>query len=145
MDKYLFSTRRRCLCTMLAVGLLCALSSCGRPPESSKLPFGGVNSPVAQQVITGKMAVTGWALSEAGVESVSIYIDRAFVTDCETGLPRPDVANAYPTMAASGASGWAATVESARLAPGWHELTVQARSRKGATRDLASLPVLIQR
>ena len=111
----------------------------------SKLPFGGVNAPLSEQKITGKVDFTGWALSEEGIESVSIYVDRAFVANCSTGLPRPDVAKAYPHMPESGASGWAATFDPANFLPGWHELTVQAKSKAGATRDVGSLPFMVQR
>jgi hypothetical protein len=61
------------------------------------------------------------------------------------GLPRPDVAQTYPNVHESGAAGWKATFDSTILLPNWHELTVQAKSKAGATRDLASLPILIQR
>ena len=135
---------------ILVVGVGLSFASCGQQRKldgkvAPRLPFGGVNVPVSQQKIAGKMDVTGWAVSEAGIESVSIYVDRAFVAPCATGLPRPDVAKAYPDMPNSGASGWTATVDSARFAPGWHELTVQARTKDGATRDLVSLPILFER
>jgi hypothetical protein len=139
-----------CLRAVLIVGLGLLLASCAHQSTSegkvrSKLPFGGVNTPASQQAITGKVDVTGWALSEAGIESVSIYVDRAFVADCSTGLARPDVSKAYPSMPASSASGWTVTFDSTNFSAGWHDLTVQAQSKTGATRDLASLPVLFQR
>jgi hypothetical protein len=100
---------------------------------------------VSQQKITGKVNVTGWALTEAGIESVTIYVDRTFVADCSMALSRPDVAKAYPNMPESGVSGWTVTFDSTNFSPGWHDLTVQAKSQTGATRDLASLPLLVQR
>jgi hypothetical protein len=132
----------------LILGLGLSLASCARDQKSGgrvNLPFGGVNTPVSQQSVTGKVDVTGWALSEAGIESVSIYVDRVFVADCSTGLPRPDVAKAYANVPESGVAGWTMTLDSTRFSPGWHELTVQARSKDGATRDLASMPIAVQR
>jgi hypothetical protein len=130
---------------ILLVSVGFPLVSCTEQRKSEgKLPYGGVNVPVSGQRITGKVDVTGWALSEAGIESVSIYVDRSFVADCSAGLPRPDVAKAYPSVRESGVAGWVLTLDAARFAPTWHELTVQARSKTGATRDLASLPVLVQ-
>jgi large repetitive protein len=125
------------------------LASCteGRKTDRKvtlKLPFGGVNIPVSSQRITGKVDVAGWALAEAGIESVSIYVDRSFVAQCSTGLPRPDVAKAYPSVPGSGNAGWMVTVDSASFSAGWHELTVQAASKDGATRDLASFPILVE-
>jgi large repetitive protein len=141
---------RFCLRGILIVSLGLSLASCSHQPKSdgkviSKLPFGGVNALVSQQKITGKVDIAGWALSEAGIESVSIYVDRTFVAGCSTGLPRPDVAKAYPNLPDSGVSGWTVTFDSTNLSPSWHELTVQAKSKAGATRDLASLPIVVQR
>jgi hypothetical protein len=124
------------------------LNSCSRREPNaailSKLPFGGVNSPQNEQKISGKVEVIGWALSEEGIESVSLYVDRAFVANCSLGLPRLDVAKVYPHMSGSGSSGWSTTLDSSNVPPGWHELIVQARSKSGTTRDLGSIPVLVQ-
>jgi hypothetical protein len=109
------------------------------------LPFGGVDVPLNRQKVTGKVDVSGWALSEAGVESVAIHVDRTFAADCATGLARPDIGKMYAVMPGGSASGWTVTLDSGRFAPGWHELTVQARSKGGAARDLGSLRILIER
>ena len=150
MGRCLAVRARFCLRAILIVGLGLSLASCAHQRTSdgkvtSKLPFGGVNTPVSQQKITGKVNVTGWALTEAGIESVTIYVDRTFVADCSMALSRPDVAKAYPNMPESGVSGWTVTFDSTNFSPGWHDLTVQAKSQTGATRDLASLPLLVQR
>jgi len=149
MEAHLTARGMLCLRTLVAIGLAFSLSSCrgksdGELP-SKMLPFGGVNSPVSQQIVVGKIDVSGWALSEAGIESVSIYVDRTFVVECATGQPRPDVARTYPKIADSGSSGWAVAVDAARFTIGWHEVTVQVKSKAGVTRDLASLPIVIQR
>ncbi len=126
-----------------------ALASCTKGDKSAnipmKLPFGGVNVPVSGQKVTGKVDLLGWALAEPGIGSVSIYVDRTFVASCSTGLPRPDVAKAYPDVASSGDAGWMVTIDTTKLSPAWHELTIQAMAKDGATRDLASLPILVQR
>jgi len=126
------------------------LTSCGGENKSARkivpnLPFGGVNAPVNGQKIAGKIDVVGWALAETGIESVSTYVDRTFVSSSATGLPRPDVAKAYPNVSGSDKAGWVLTLDTASFSPGWHELTVQARSKEGAVRDLASIPLMIER
>ena len=78
-------------------------------------------------------------------DRVRIDLRRAFVADCSTGLARPDVSKACPSMPASGAPGWTVNFDSTNFSAGWHDLTVQAQSKTRATRDLASLPVLFQR
>jgi len=150
MERCLTVYARFCLHASLIVSLGLSLASCVHQRGSDgkvapKLPFGGVNAPVSQQKVVGAVDVTGWALSEAGIESVSFYVDRTFVADCSTGLPRPDVAKAYPAMPNSGVSGWTATFDSTSVSPGWHELTVQVKSNDGATRDISSLPIMVQR
>ncbi len=141
----LFGSR---LILVVCAGL--ALSSCspgGKPEGTSaaKLPLGGVNTPSSQQLIKGKVGVTGWALSEDGIESVSVYVDRTYVVAGATGLSRPDVAGTYPSIKGSDVSGWRLTLDTSTLSPDWHELTVQVRSKAGATRDIASMPLLVQR
>jgi hypothetical protein len=150
MGRCLTVRTRFCLCAILIVSLGLSAASCAHQRESdvtiiSRLPFGGVNVPQGQQKITGKVDFTGWALSEEGIESVAIYIDRSFVAECATGLPRPDVAKAFPNIPESLLSGWTVTFDSTNFPPGWHELTVQVKSKAGATRDVGSVPILLQR
>jgi hypothetical protein len=143
--RFTFLGARLSLGAILFVGLGFFLSSCSEQRKSEALPFGGVNAPVSGQRITGKLDVSGWALSETGIESVSIYVDRSFVSSCSTGLPRPDVAKVYPSFGGSDVAGWAIELDSTKLSPNWHELTVQAKSKGGLTRDLASIPILVAR
>ncbi len=128
--------------------LLCGLlvsASCSRDNTHPDLPYGAVDTPAASGTVTGKVMVAGWALADDGIESVSIYVDRKFASAGQTGAPRPDVQKIYPKMPASGNAGWSALLDTGAFSPGWHELTVQVRSKSGATRDLAPLSVLVQR
>ena len=130
--------------TILSVNLILSSCSAGRK-AAPDLPLGGVNAPVSGQKVAGKVDAVGWALAESGIDSVSIYVDRRFVARAATGLPRPDVAQAYPSISGNGNAGWTLPIDAARFSPGWHELTIQARSKEGATHDLASIPILIER
>lgn len=134
--------------TLLLAGLL--LSSCNMLQKSgvekdAKLPFGGVNAPVSGQKVKGKLSMAGWAISDTGIESVSVYVDRSFATASTLGVSRPDVGQAYPAFNNSDKAGWTAELDMSAISPGWHELTIQARSKDGTSRDLASLPVLVER
>jgi hypothetical protein len=131
--------------TVILGGLACAPDQKTNADVAPKLPFGGVNSPASGQTVAGKFDATGWALSEEGIDSVSLYLDGVFLKRCVLGLPRPDVAKVHPGVARSEASGWSGEIDPAGFAAGWHELTIQAKSGRGATRDLASLPILVQR
>jgi hypothetical protein len=139
-----------CRVAILILGIALNIGSCAKQQQPDqgirgKLPFGGVNTPTSTQSITGKVEVTGWALSEGGIASVSVYIDGSFVTDCILGQARPDVSKVYPSIPEGALSGWTATFDSANFTASWHNLTIQAKSKSGATRDLASLPVLVQK
>ena len=136
----------------LTLSLAVFCSSCGkpagqgsRPSVVAQLPFGAVDTPVAGQTLRGRVLVGGWALSEAGIRQVTIHIDRNFVAEATLGGPRPDVAKVHPGFPDSGTSGWNALLDTRVISEGPHELTVQARSKAGATRDLATIQVTIAR
>jgi hypothetical protein len=126
----------------IALVLICFLLSCSDSKRTATLPFGGVNSPGGGQKLQGAVEVIGWALADDGIDSVSLYVDRAFYAKASIGLPRADVAAAYPKATRGADSGWSATLDTAKFSSGWHELTVQAVSKAGTTRDLASLTFL---
>jgi hypothetical protein len=130
---------------LLFAGLLLA-SSCSHPATSSRpaLPFGSVDVPSAKAVVQGPIQVAGWALAEAPITAVSLYLDRAYVGEASLRLPRPDVAGAKPGYKDAANSGWTMTLNTSTLESGWHELIVQARSENGATRDLATLPIFVK-
>jgi Bacterial Ig domain len=119
------------------------LTSCQNRDNPSKLPFGFLDRPVGGQAIHGNAPVSGWAISEDGIQSVEIYIDRDFVGRATIGEARPDVAKIYPNLTDSGSSGWSLTLDESLLSEGNHELTVQIRSKRGAYRDLTSIPITI--
>jgi hypothetical protein len=89
--------------------------------------------------------VSGWVVAEERIEAVSVYVDRKFLTAVPAERLRPDVAAAKPEFANAESSGFGVAIDSTTLAPGWHELVVQARTTSGAVRDLAAVPVLVER
>ena len=132
-------------CTWCVVILLLGfcLTSCRSTNNPSKLPFGFLDTPVGGQPIQGKARVSGWAISEDGIQSVEVYVNRDFVGRATIGEARPDVARVYPNLTGSGSSGWSLTLDASLLPEGKRELTVQTRSKRGAYRDLASIPITI--
>jgi uncharacterized repeat protein (TIGR01451 family) len=97
-------------------------------------PFGYLETPITGSTGSGGVAVTGWALSEAGIAYVDIwrnpnhgeiaspnglvYIGTA---DIVTGS-RPDVQNSYPNIPMSNQAGW-----------GYAVLTNELPSNTGST------------
>jgi hypothetical protein len=125
-----------------------ATSSCGHTAPAagnqSPLPFGSVDAPRPNAVLNGVTQVAGWALAEQPIEEIAVYVDRKYVVSADKALPRPDVAKAQPGFEAASKSGWLAMVDTNAFPQGWHELTVQARSAAGATRDLGTVLVSIR-
>jgi hypothetical protein len=81
-------------------------------------PFGALDTPRDSQIVTGELAVTGWAIDDVGVAGVDIY--RAPL-DGEAAQPnglvflgaaslvegaRPDVQGVFATTPMSGRAGW---------------------------------------
>ena len=77
-------------------------------------PIGTMDTPADGMIAAGEMAVTGWALDDAGVASVEIF--RSPVAG-ETGMiyvgraqfirgARPDVQAAFPSMPNNDSAGW---------------------------------------
>ena len=133
-------------CRLLSVLLVCSalpVASCGSPQEKKlgKLPFGVMDGPRAGATFRGVALLSGWALSESGIQRVSVYIDRIYVMPAQIGGGRRDVAKAFPDIAVDERSGWSASLDSAALTPGVDEIVVQATANDGATRDLASINV----
>ena len=82
------------------------LSASARVPTTSG-PFGSFDGPANGSIVAGEVALTGWALDDAGVTSVDIYANGVFV-----GNPvfisgaRPDVATAYWPYPSNARAGW---------------------------------------
>lgn len=134
---------------VLGACALCVLSAAcvqeEKPDHSSadKLPFGQVLEPKEDEPITGPFAIRGWALSENGIQQVEIYEDRVFLANARMGLSSPEAQDAQPSFPGSANAGFRFDADPGIFTSARHELTVQARSKTGAVRELASLKVVI--
>lgn len=65
-------------------------------PTQSEGTFGNLEMPKRDEVVTGKLRVSGWALSPWGIEKVELrFANGSVIVPVELG-PRPDVSAAYP-------------------------------------------------
>jgi hypothetical protein len=121
-----------------AAGVVAFVVTVGCGPERSakKLPIGNVETPKPSETVKGSVRVTGWALSEQGIERVDAYWDDSLAASSKTGGSRPDVRKVYPNYRDAEISGFDFSVDLSGLPPGPHELTVQVRSRDDAVREL---------
>jgi hypothetical protein len=127
----------------LAFGLLTLSVACS-DSNRNVIPVGAVDAPLPGSAVRGTLVAGGWALSEDGIQSVDLYIDRNFAGTTIPDMDRPDVAKIYPALTGGVAPGWKLSIDLSKVPPGSHELTFQARSRKSAARDLASFRVAVQ-
>lgn len=131
--------------------LLLLVSACDKKPQGdrlggSKLPLGFVDTVQPGAILTGVVDVKGWALSEDGIQSVCVYIDRVRVNCTDhVAEERLDVAKVITMIPNAEKSGWGVTFDGTSLAPGEHEFVVQAITKTGASRDLIDTRVVIAR
>jgi len=83
-------------------------------PGASFSPVGVVDLPANDAIVTGEVAVTGWALDDIGLAKVRVYrrpvapeTDLVFIGDA-TFVPnaRPDVQGAFPVTPQNDQAGW---------------------------------------
>jgi hypothetical protein len=132
---------------LMTGGLLLFVVSCAGGPaqNQARLPIGHVDAPTNGATVGSSLNAGGWALSEDGIDSISIYIDRTYLTSTFPNTERPDVLKAFPAFAGQKNLGWSLAVDLASLSSGLHEVDVQARSKKGAVRDIGSIQVTVSK
>jgi len=90
---------------------------------------------------TGKIAVSGWALAQSGIDRTEIRLaDMAILV--RGGETRVDVAHGYPDVPGSRTSGFAGEIDTATVSDGLHILFIRVVSRSGASREL-QIPIRI--
>jgi ADP-heptose:LPS heptosyltransferase/GT2 family glycosyltransferase/SAM-dependent methyltransferase len=83
------------------------------------------------QVVSAVTEVSGWVISDWGIEDVEVSIDGISWGKAEYGLPRPDVGGLYGQIPGSGESGFRFRIDTCRLPDGERELRVRISDRRG--------------
>src|SRR4051794_26208189 len=103
-----------------ALFLLC-LSCAGGPAQNkAKLPIGYVDAPKTGAAVGGSFNAVGWALSEDGIDSISVYIDRTYFTSTSPNIERPDVLKVFPALGEQKNAGWNLAVDLGAVSSGLH-------------------------
>ena len=87
---------------LLTAAMLCAVAS----PAAAEITF-HIESPAEGSVRSGIGLISGWAISDLGVESVEAFINGQSIGIVPFGSRRGDVRRAFPDIPGSGNSGWA--------------------------------------
>lgn len=128
------------LCWVLAVSG-CRPASVPEPTPDNELPFGFIDAPKDGEVVSRTVTVTGWAVDDAGMETVRLFVNGRYRTSTALAIPRPDVTSTFPTYPArEDLHGWHSELDLGEN-PGPHFILVQAVDVHGATRDIGNLSV----
>ncbi len=90
-----------------------------------------LEEPSANAVYSGITNLRGYAVSDAGIAKVELYIDGTYVTDVPSGASRPDVAAVYPNYPSSDKSGFSMAYNYNKLSAAQHTVLVRAQDRDG--------------
>lgn len=107
---------------------------------SNRATRGYIDFPQKFDYINGTVVFRGWAIEpgDAGVSDVQIWVDGVFVGSAQYGLPRPDVAAAYPSTTSLN-SGWRFEFDTRQLANAKHRVTVVVIDGEGAQSTIGSI------
>lgn len=90
-----------------------------------------IEEPSGDKTRSGIGLISGWAISDRGVDSVEAFIDENSLGKLPYGSSRADVANAFPTYPDAEQSGWAMKWNFSILDEGEHILTVVVTEKGG--------------
>jgi N-acetylmuramoyl-L-alanine amidase len=96
-----------------------------------------IESPsVSYLEMENNLQIRGWAINDAGVSSVKVYIDNVLKKTASVGIARPDVKAAYPNYVDSANSGFNTTVDISQIAKGRHILKVEVMGIDGSLNSM---------
>jgi hypothetical protein len=118
-----------------------AMHDSQKPSGDILPPFGSVDAPLADQVVSGIVPVAGWVLDDVAVGRVEILIDGRVIGTASYGLSRPDVATVFPN--APEHIGFSYSLDTRRLANGMHQLLVRASDKAGNVAVLRGVSIVV--
>jgi lipopolysaccharide heptosyltransferase II len=93
-------------------------------------------SGAAAEISKAGLSIVGWTNAPLGIGTVDISVDGARLVSARLGLPRSDVAKAFPHLSGADQSGFSAHIPPRAIAAGTHAVTIAARDRSGATKSV---------
>ena len=105
---------------------------------NASLPkISNLDSPTNNSVVTdGNLKIRGWALDQAGVKEVRVYIDNKDFGTVTYGTTRSDVNNAYPGYASGNNAGFDGTIDVSSLTSGNKKVVVRITSNDGTVQNI---------
>jgi hypothetical protein len=113
--------------------------------DASLPPFGHLDTPAPDAVVSGHAAIEGWALDNKGVALVELVIDGTTSLPLEYGASRPDVCLAWPGYSGCNDAGFHGTLDTSTLSACQHLLEIRARDGDGNEKILSRRRVTVSR
>ena len=96
-----------------------------------------LDAPTNNIVVTdGNLKIRGWALDQAGVKEVRVYIDNKDFGAVTYGTTRSDVNNAYPGYSSGNNAGFDGTIDVSSLTSGNKKVVVRITSNDGTIQNI---------
>lgn len=121
----------------LMIGSLATIASVAAWLDSGLPPFGWLDAPAPEAVISGTVAVAGWALDNKGVGSVELVVDGTLRQALAYGGDRPDVCLVWPGYAGCNQVGFQGQLDTRALTNCEHLLEIVAGDADGNSRVIA--------
>ena len=111
-----------------------AIADTGPPSKNLRI---ALEEPVEGEIHTGVGNLRGWAVGDAGIEKVEIWIDDVYAFDVPYGGSRGDVGNVFPDIAGSSESGFSMAYAYSGLTAGEHTAKAVAYDADGSVTESA--------
>ncbi len=85
----------------------------------------------AVEIITGRLTIDGWLLTQSGIASFEVFLDDQRLGDAHYGLARQDVGAAFPEWPNALRSGFAFHCPPRSLRDGEHNVALRIRANNG--------------
>jgi hypothetical protein len=117
--------------------------SAGSPPSPSECPIGAMNSPAPGAVVFGSIPISGWALDDIEVESVSVKFEKGGnIVHTGTAVfvegSRPDIATSHPDYPLCTRAGWGYLLQSYFIGTGTYTVRAKATDIEGNTTEIGT-------
>jgi hypothetical protein len=107
--------------------------------------FGVLDTPRANQTVSGIVRASGWVLSSVSTQSVDILVDGVVVNSADLSLPRADVLEAFPTYAGSPTThpGFASAFLARNFTNGPHTFEIRVTESNGHVFSLGPFTLIV--
>ena len=108
-------------------------------------PIGVIDQPIPGQTVSGVVKVTGWVLDFNQLDKIELLVDGTVANRADTGLPRADVLEVFPTYANSATPnpGFVSSFLANPLSNGPHAISVRVTEASQATFIIGPFNVIV--